>query len=381
MAVPIIPLLETRSIDELITLLISRSASLSGGLLYDARPGSALMGILSYNAALLADYGAALNLLPEATIRRWINLIGVQGATGSFARGEVEITLSGLFATPTTITQGFRLTIGGYPFQTTQTLVIPPFTGIGRVQIVATVIGKASNLPQKTPVLQVDPIAVISNIGLRDDTANGLDEPTLLELAELTNVAIRQRSLNSVGDFEIRAKVLLGTGSSAVVVRQLGKDRVTTVPGAVHVFGLNPDRSPLTNTQISNLLTQLSQDAGWATVFVSSMVVASVDGFVVVTAQSGANPNEIAASINTQLRGFITPDFVLINTVISVNRLVNEVFKVPGVADVGRVSLGNIGTNPGVDWVQPTMWTVPKLGTLAVRIILNNVPYEFNFVN
>lgn len=374
--IPTFPLLESRSVEELRAYALQRAFEVSNGRLKDSTPGSALADFVNYTVALFGEMGTALNNFPERMLLEWSELIGVVGATGTQAIGTVKVTLDAQYSTLTVVPKGFDLTINGVAFETSALLTIPAYVSSATVGIIALDIGTRGNIT-KDAAVSFQFLDRIATIALTEDTNGGNDADSLDTLALRTAVAIRARSLVGIEDFKDATELFLGTGSIAIAVRALAKDRVSKQDGAVHVFALNADTSELTQTQQAALQTNLALEAGWAIVHVSTIDVIDLEVFATVQILPGVDPVQVGQNVNTQLRSYLSPKSLPIGDSISVTRIIRELFKVADVDNVGQVSISP--SLPGRDYPMPNAYSVGNLKLLRLKVVIELTTYEYNF--
>lgn len=378
MAIP--PTLATLSYDRLLQLARQRVFEASGGLLNDSSDAGALTAILKTQSAAISDQNAVLNSLVSAAVQGFFNSLGIGISPGNQARVFVTLVLNQVSSIPVIIPK-IKISRNGIPFYTGGSIEVPAGQGTIDIIAVASVYGTAGNVSAGSwQILEPHPLvqAVVSN----SDAAGGTDPESLETIPPQTLTdRLAAGSLTRISDFERELRALIGNGSTTLAIGKLGKDRSSKELGAVHVFGLNPDGSELTDAQIVGLQSELDSQSPLANVYVSSMIVSRLQTYYVVVIESNADGATVAGEIWSQTAAYIHPTSLPPGEAVYVNKLVVLAGKVAGVDRVQSAAIGELnGVEVPNNQSLPYRWSVPRVDACTVEVVFGSTSTKFTFV-
>lgn len=255
--------LDPRTESELVSASARRVYEASGGTINDFASGSPVVALLEGQAFAQSEFLYFANQFPEAVLVEWIGpFLGAQRRTGAGASAEITLTIDPRdqefvvfpgfeVATDPNETNGVSIT-----FVTVEKLEIPAGETEGTTKVVATFRGENTNVAagsiNKT-ITSLSGIAAVTNV---ERSSGGQDPELLSEVKERFYSLIRRRNPVSADDWQDFFSDALGPGTSTTVLPRrserdsynYGDNYVQSNP-AVSFFVLNPDGSPITNTQ------------------------------------------------------------------------------------------------------------------------------------
>lgn len=365
---PDIPQIDTKTAADILALAQQRAYEVSAGRLSDFSPASPVTAILEAVAVIGTQVLQQVNSLAATLEADRLSLFGLARRGGTQAVGTILVRLDGLYAEPFSLPAGFRLQVAAVQFQTTDDLVIPPYTDSGTVGIVATTAGSFGNLSANSPVTSQS-LRRLATITLTEETKNGRDEESEESFRLRVYALLRRRdTLISLNDFEAEVMDFLGLGSQGLALARLKPDRVTYANGYVGVFGLNSDGSLLTNAQMTQLSELLNRKAAMATITVWSMQTFALNVDCVVGINPATSPDSIADTIYQTLKTFLQPGNVIAGEPVLNKAIEARIQSIVGVT-LGVIDVKLNGFAMPVP--MPTRWTVAVLGKVAIALILD----------
>lgn len=267
---------------------------------------------------------------------------------------------------PFTIDQNFRVTLNGVLFETDAIMTVPPGALNGSVNATALLPGAAGNVAANA-LADWQVVPGLLKIHNPKAAFGGLEAKNIDNLStDIVNTLIN-RALISADNYTFIAKQLLGVNSAAVTIPNLGLDGISYERGTMHVYA-NNNGNPLDATTKGALLTALSK--GWATVYVSDIIVSLLNIRVYLKADRVENQQALANTLNNALRTLFNPLTYAPGTDIDVLDTVGFLYKIPGVRQVGSLQFG-----------LNTEITEAKDYPLAVNTTVKVAKVTFNYVD
>lgn len=255
--------LDPRSEAEIVTAAARRVFEASGGTINDFSAGSPIMALLEGQAFAQAEFLQFANQFPESVLVEWIGpFLGAQRRTGSGSsvllgfeiepRNQDFVVFEGFeAATDPEITNGESV-----GFVTIEPLNIPAGESVGFVTAVSLFLGVDTNVPPNSITRPVTSLAGIKRVFNPEVALGGQDVELLSEVKERFFTLIRRRNPVSREDWIDFFTDLIGVGTSVNVVPNRSEREFSNYGQSnpnVSFFLLNPDGTPLTQTQIGIL--------------------------------------------------------------------------------------------------------------------------------
>lgn len=251
--------LDPRQDAELFDQAKNRTIAASNGKLTNFTKSSALTSLITTQVFCQAELLWYLNKLPSAIAIELLRLFGVTRSLGTKARGAISILLA------QSLTNNFVLP-SGYPlkyrdnisFVTLGTLVIPPGSYEGTVDVECSVVGTVGNI-EPLGLTQTSPgLNYVQMIYNKKAIGGGTNieplEATILRGQE----SIRRRdTLVTLADYEAACQDILGYGSKAVAVAAMDAAKRPDRLGNVHVFLVDSQGVPPNPTICENIKSSL----------------------------------------------------------------------------------------------------------------------------
>ena len=317
---------------------LSRTLSASNGLLNDQRTSSVL-------SALARAYGEGLSDL-ETIVNASLNDaidISIPTLFGLSTSAGVKATVTLVF-TPTkintinafTIDAGFKVKLNGKIFETVANLVVPANALNGSVTARAIEVGESSNVDKNafTDWGYVDGLLLITNPSA---ATGGVNPKTINNLSNDVTASLINRALITVDNYNYVAKQYLGNNSTIVTVANLGKDGKTYERGSMNVFALSSGLV-LTATRKLALSAQLSK--GWATVYISDILVSTLNIKIQLKVTLAENQLTISQNINNGIRNRFSPNNWLPGADIDLYDCIAYLYSISGVLQIGGLQWG-----------------------------------------
>lgn len=374
------PVLATSTYDDLLKRARQRAFEASNGLLNDTSEASVLTALFKQQAQALIDQNNLLNTLPSLAVEYLLQAMGAGLSGGVPSLVRVTVVLNQISGSDVIIPR-FKVSRSGIAFMIVDRLEVPAGTGTIQTLANALVIGTAGNVsPGQGLVLEPQPL--VQSVIFEEIVLEG-KEPESLATVGSTTLAERlsSGSLTRISDFEREVRSILGRGSVALAIGKLGADKQTREPGAMHLFGLNPDGTELSSTQIQNIQLTIEQFSPLATIYTSTMQVKKLQASAIVVLEQNADGVIVSNAIWEAFRDYVQPQKLAAGEPVYVNQLVVLAGKVEGINRVQSVSMGDIEgvLEPG-NQLLPNKWTVPRLDRLVVQCVFgDNVnAYTYN---
>jgi hypothetical protein len=376
----------------------------SEGRLNDFQPGSAITatneGVLWAHLQLLAY----ARKMPRAFAIEHLKNFGIMRRAGERAIVRLRFTLT-VNLDYFELSKGFVVrTSNGLEFITDERLEIRG-TYQGEVSATAAAPGTRYNVPANTIYLPSEGRAYLQAVSNPERAEGGSNEETQDEAIARGFASFRDRGvLITDDDFERYATRVLGQGAAIKVVGRLAADRLSYEKGVIHIFGLNPDGSHLTEAQRSNLANAMSESVPSflqgvkiptiaSAVYVSSIELLGLELKVVaaIYPDDAIEPSNRAALIFERLTEYLRPGNGLQPGEPIIKKELEYVVRSAGVAFVQDVSaLGitydetgtEIAENFYGDILLAHPWTAAYLLGVDIQLInleVKGVEYQYSY--
>lgn len=337
------PVLDPRNERELVELALTRTYERSDRTLNDFSPASVLRIFAEMMAFAVAELLFYINKLPFAFVIQFLQIQGIQRRLGSPAVVSLRFSLSQAVTEAQIIPKGTPVLTADRrrKFLTDIQLVIPAGQTFGIVAATCTTIGEGGNLPPYSINQLLQSLPYLASVTNLEASTGGSGAETLKETQTRAMLALRRRGLISKDDFENKVRAILGQGSVALAVGNLGEDGLSFFLGCVHIFALNADGSQPNQTQKDALKAQLRPltQVG-IELFVSAIDVRPVTISIVVRIVSGSDPQVVASAIGTNLRNFLAPGKLPSGEALLIDDLRHQTRTASGVQFVESVAIG-----------------------------------------
>jgi len=291
---------------------LDRVGQVSNGELTELTAHSPVAAITEGMVYLLGELRHSINQVPFATLIRLLDAYGAGVGTGAAAVGSVEVTLTAPTATGFTIPAGWQLTGGTLTYKTTGPMVFSTGSVASSAPVECLTLGAAGNLPAGALNALAAGSVVYANIAsIRnpDPLAGGADPETELEAIYRAAEFLHYRDVVvTARDYELVAQSVLGNGSRAIAVPNLGADRTTIERGQVHVFTLTPGGTAPTTAELVRVQQTLEPLVLAGTlVHVSAAPVLYVSAKVIARISVSAVPDTIFEEVVSRVKDYFDP--------------------------------------------------------------------------
>ncbi len=364
------PQIDTATAKQLLDASIQQAIAVSGGRLTDFSPASPVTAILEASSLAGSTVISKVNELASTLEANRISYFGVERRLGRVAVGTIKIDLDGVYAESFLLPAGFRFSNSGITWETTQEVSIAPYQTSGNAFAIALTVGDFSD-----NAITYSPIPRVASITWLELPSGGQSVETDEEWKNRILSSLRRRdTLLSEDDFEDTVREYLGIGSVALAVGRLKPDKATYGNGYVGVFGLNPDGTPMSESQRSQLESFLNRKAAMALVTLWNVDTFSVNVSAIAGILPTANPDNIAPLVQAKITEYLKPGNLPLGDLILNKALEKRIQDVPGVAEgIVSVKLNGLAQPQTL----PNRWTVGRLGKL--ELILVNQGREFKY--
>lgn len=376
------PILDPRNERELVELALNRTYERSNRTLNDLSPGSVLRVFAEMMAFAAAELLFYVNKLPFAFVIQFLQIQGIQRRLGSPAVVSLRFSLSQAVTEAQIIPKGTPVLTADrrQKFLTDTQLIIPVGQTFGVVSATCTTVGENGNLPPYSITQLLQSLPYLSGVTNLEASTGGSGAETLKETQTRAMLALRRRGLISQDDFENKVRAILGQGSVALAVGNLGEDGLSFFLGCVHVFALNADGSQPNQTQRDALKTQLRPltQVG-IELFVSAIDVRPVAVSVIAKSVAGTDPQTIASGIGTKIRNFLTPGKLPAGEALLVDDLRYQVRTTGGVQFVESVAIGESPESVLTsNFPLKYRYSVAKVEAISVALSDGKYSYRYN---
>jgi hypothetical protein len=261
--------LDPRSEVELVKAAARRVYEASSSTLNDFSSGSPIMALLEGQSFAQAEFLQFANEFPESVLVEWIGpFLGAQRRTGAGALVDVTFNIVPIDG-PFVVFAGYQLgtdpnLTGGeqVKFVTLDRLTIPAGSVEGTVRCIAIETGTKGNVAPNTILKSLSSLAGVLSINNAEAASGGQDVELLSEVKERFFSLIRRRNPVSSEDWTDWFSDALGPGTTVIVLPRHSErgtylyetDYLYSNP-SVSFFVLNPDGTPITETQKNALET------------------------------------------------------------------------------------------------------------------------------
>ncbi len=323
------------------------------------------------------------NKLPDAVAVQFLKIAGIQRRLGKAAVATLTFTLSAPLGNPFYLGAGYMVsdTSNTYNFLTDTDLIIPTGGISGIVTASAENLGREYNLPAYSIRNLSESRAFLQSVTNTEPASGGIDEETLDEAKSRGFVALRRRGLTSADDYEQEVRGLLGEGSVAKAVGLLAADKISIEKGAVHIFGLNPDGTQLTQAQINEVQGALRNSPKapiGVNIYVSGIDLVPLEVFAIASLASGTNPETTAQTIYQRLLDYLKPGNLPLGETIALKELEFQV-KLTGVEVVQSVSTHTETDASYADIQLPNQYSAGYLLDLVVELVVGTETFRYSF--
>jgi hypothetical protein len=355
-----IPLIDDRSEEAIFAKSFDLVSFLSGGKLNDRSDGEPLGVLLRAQAFASAEFLFRCNKLPLALIVQFLSLAGVERALGAKAVANLTFTLTAPRSTPYTIPAGFEVVTSGSSkkFFTKSILVIPPGNLSGTVDAEAEALGGEYNIPAYSLNRITQPLAFLGSVINVEPAQGGAEAEPIEDAINRGMREIRTQNLVSEFDFEEEAERLMGAGSKAKTIGLLGGDKVTTTPGAIHVFCLAPGGEPANISVLNNVRNGLADRILLGTTLhVSSMEIQEVIVSVYAKITNDIPADTVADSLWEAFQNYLEPSNQSPGETLFIEEVRHQLRFVAGIKLIDYILLGGLPNN--LDMPEPYAIGVP----------------------
>jgi hypothetical protein len=344
--------------------------SASNGLINDFRPRS----IVSVLGRAFSEGLNALEVRLNARINAEIleavpRLFGFTESTGTKSQIVLVFTPSRInTAKSFEIGAGFRVTINGWAFTTDSLLSVAPNTLNGLVTATALLPGVKGNISGNPTDINWESIEGLLSVTFKSLIIQGTDLQTIDTLSSDITQTLINRSLIKSDNYEYAAKTILGSNSAVKAIANLAKDKISFERGSMHIFG-SAGGVALTEDKKRSLYAELAK--GWATVYISDIVIVKINVQIYLRAKSGVDQVTLTALITDMLRSRFNSSTYSPGDDVDLYDLIGALYKVEGVDNIGLCQLNkNNGVFEGKDIPLKKYETV-QFNTLNIIYVAN----------
>jgi hypothetical protein len=312
----------------------------SNGKLNDFSAGSPLRALVEAQAFCGGEVLWYLNKSVPAIALQFYKNVGVERRLGTKATVTLTFTLQQTQQIPFTIPANFKVltTDNSRAFLTNETLTIPPGSVSGSVTATAEVAGSASNVAPQSITLASQPLVNLKSVTNLSPAQGGSDKETIDQTIKRGNEQLRSRGLVSRADYEERAKQIVGVGSNFKVLGNVGADKESYELGSVHLFGIDPSKNPITESQITQLNRIMQDEIHLAsTLYISPMDVEKATIDIVVVVSENYIPSVVGDRIWDRVASYVDPSTWKSGKTLVLRELEYRVRDSEGVAQVTSV--------------------------------------------
>jgi hypothetical protein len=369
---------------DLVELAYERIRAASGNTITDFRPGSSAAAFVEGQTFALMELLYYVNLMPEAIAIEVFRLYGVTRGLGSSASGSLTFLLEGPAVDQYVLPAGYPVPYLDTTITLQAPLVIPVGSNSATVTCVVDVVGKQYNAAAFDIVITETGLGLVQSIYNATAFTGGSDIEPLADLVSRCQAAtVSREAIITELDYQVAAEQLLGTGSRAVVVPNLGSDGLTFRQASVAVFMLDNQGQPASLVNCATVRSALDERILIGTTvncFPAILIPIDVDVQVNTTSIS----QEIADNIIQNIGEYLRPQGYNGGEVVQHTELIFQARLADGVRSVDSVLLN--GDAIDIQLAQPSHFPVPryitinqidKSGlTLSTSVLFNEVDFE-----
>jgi hypothetical protein len=312
----------------------------SSGKLNDFSAGSPLRALVEAQAFCGGEVLWYLNKSIPAIALQFYKNVGVERRLGTKANVKLTFNLRQTQQIPFTIPANFKVLTSdnSAAFLTDESLTIPPGNVSGSVSATAEVAGSDSNVAPQTITLASQPLVNLQSVTNLSPAQGGSEKETINQTIQRGNEQLRLRGLVSRADYEERAKQIVGAGSNFKVLGNVGADKESYELGSVHLFGIDPSKNPITESQVIQLNKIMQDEIHLAsTLYISPMDVEKATVDVVVVVRENFIPSEVGDRIWDNVAAYVDPSTWEAGKTLVLSELEYRVRDSEGVAQVMSV--------------------------------------------
>jgi|GEM_PF-1356985 hypothetical protein len=351
--------------------------------LNDFSPASPIAALYEGHLFAILELLYYTNKLPEAVAVQFLKIAGIQRRLGKAAVVNLTFTLSAPLGNPFYLSAGYMVSDASntYNFFTESDLIIPTGGISGQVRAIAENLGREYNLAAYSIRNLSESRAFLQSVSNAEPASGGIDEESLEEAKIRGFIALRRRGLTSADDYEQEVRSLLGEGSVAKTVGLLSADKISAEKGAVHIFGLNPDGTQLTQAQINEVQSALRNSPKapiGVNIYVSGVDLVPLEIYAIASLIPGSNPEIVAQTIYQRLSEYLKPGNLPLGETIALKELEFQV-KLAGVEIVQSVSSHNALEVSYADFPLPNQYSAAYLFDLSCELVLGTEIFRYSF--
>lgn len=258
--------LDSRTGTELIRAAMAQVYESSNQQLNDFSPGSPISALIEGQVFAQEELLQYANQYPESVLIEWISqFLGAQRRVGAGALVELTFEISRsaedffIFAGYQVQTPPLSDGSPGVTFVTTERLAIPSGLTTGKVQAISVLRSRQANVAARTITKPVTNLAGVLSVTNEYPALGGQNPELIQEVKERFFSLIHRRNPTSREDWEDFFVDILGPGTVTTVVPRnsgqirLSSNEATNSDPAVSLYVLNPDGTPITQLQQTNL--------------------------------------------------------------------------------------------------------------------------------
>lgn len=362
-----IPLIDDRSEEQIVAQAKNMVANRSNNTLNDFSDSSPLWLLLRAQAFAGAELLYRANKLSLALVLKLLELTGTTRRLGSRATVSLTFQLTAPRSSAFNIPKGFEVVSadGGYIFATDALLTIPAGASAGSISATAIADGSAYNLAPFTINQITQPLSFLASVVNLTPAQGGSEEESIESAIDRGLRSLKNTPPVSAFDFEFAAEQILGSGSKAKAIGLLGPDRLTTQPGAVHLF-LLASTGPANPALINEVFTALNGRIMLGTsLYVSPMELLPVAGRVTARLLPSFDANVVADSLWTAYRGYLSPTAFNPGDTLLIQELSYALRNVRGIDFIEAVEANGQALNIPM----PNAYTLPEAYGLTCELV------------
>lgn len=353
---------------DLIALSYDRIKTASGNTITDFRPGSAAAAFVEGQVFALAELLYYVNMMPEAIAIEVFRLYGVQRSLGTSATGSLTFMLTDPAVDPFILPSGYTIPYLDTQIVITQTLAISPGASEGTVTAKVDAIGSQYNANPFDILATNTGLGRVKSVFNRTAFTGGSDVEPLEDLVARCQAAtVSRNAIITQIDYEIAAQNVMGSGSRAVAMANLGADGTIAQQNAVCVFALDSSGKPASLATCQQVAADLKSRILFGTSVACLPAVLtniSIDISINVLAVS----DEIASDVIGSIKDYLRPSTYNGGRTILHNEIGYRARLMPGVQSVDSVLING----DSVDYQLAQPWHYPVPGFINVNQIDRN---------
>lgn len=375
------PTIDPRNEQQLVELALDHVFVKSGGQINDFSAHSPVRALIEGQAFVGAELQYYLNQALDAFAIRFLQIAGIQRKLGSPAVALVRFELTGIQYNTYVIPAGFVVYAGNskVAFTVDNNVILEAGQIYSDGLVTCTDIGTIGNVPAYAINQVSQPLSFLARCYNIDPAMGGTDEETEEQVYIRAFQSLRRRGLISTSDYENEMVSVLGSGSLCRAIANLDQDGITYRPSTIHLFGLNPDRSVLTDAQKQSIQDYFATKTLVTTdVFVSSIHLYDIGIIVIARLLPGVNPAVVAENIRIELDNYLAPGNLPLGESIKVNEIEYHARLADGVsyietcqtyapASYGSVYYPNTSVPATINIALPYPYSTTSLRMLDIR--------------